>query len=30
LQLPVVQNQEWAEIAMPDLEIASRRQFDEA
>ena len=30
LQLPVVQNQEWAAIAKPELEIATRRQFDGA
>ena len=30
LQLPVVQNQEWAAIAKPELEIASRRRFDGA
>ncbi len=30
LQLPVVQNQEWAAIARPELEIATRRRFDGA
>src|ERR687889_101284 len=28
LQLPVVQNQEWAATAMPELEITSRHRFD--
>ncbi|MCD6057935.1 MAG: synthetase glutamine amidotransferase subunit [Thermomicrobiales bacterium] len=30
LQLPVVQNQEWAAIAMPEFEIATRRRLDNA
>jgi NAD+ synthase (glutamine-hydrolysing) len=30
LQLPVVQNQEWAAIAKPELEVTSRRRFDGA
>jgi len=30
LQLPVVQNQEWAAITNPELEIATRHQFDGA
>jgi NAD+ synthase (glutamine-hydrolysing) len=30
LQLPVVQNQEWAAIAKPEREAISRRQFDGA
>jgi NAD+ synthase (glutamine-hydrolysing) len=30
LQLPVVQNQEWAAIVKPEVEFASRRQFDGA
>ena len=30
LQLPVVQNQEWAAIAKPKLEIASRSRLDRA
>ena len=30
LQLPVVQNQEWAAIAKPELEIASQRRLDGA
>jgi NAD+ synthase (glutamine-hydrolysing) len=30
LQLPVVQNQEWAAIAKPEVEIAIRRRFDGA
>ena len=30
LQLPVVQNQEWAAIAKPEFEIATRRRLDNA
>jgi NAD+ synthase (glutamine-hydrolysing) len=30
LQLPVVQNQKWAAIAKPELEITSQRRLDGA